>query len=109
MLTDRPEAPTPYTNPDDAKRSGFGQHSWVEVYFTAGDGRVLDATHALQNNPHPESGARTRPAYLLATQDPTRASQNGNSRTKTPKDPGGSCCECSLSSVRLLFVLDGRA
>lgn len=104
VLTEWVEAPTPYTKPEDGKRSGFGQHSWIEVYFTAGDGRVLDATHALENNPNPESGARNRQAYLLATQDPTRAPQNGNSRTKTPKDQGGSCCQYSLYSVISLFI-----
>lgn len=91
MSADWAVARTPYTAPVDVKRSLFKQHSWIEVHFTAGDGRVLDATHVLQSNPQPESGARTRAAYLAATQDPVRGTQNGNGRPKSAADPGGSC------------------
>lgn len=91
MSADLAVARTPYTAPLDQKRSGFGQHSWIEVHFTPGDGRVLDATHALQSNPQPESGARSRLAFLAATQDPVRGAQNGNGRAKSSADAGGSC------------------
>ncbi|TRX92861.1 hypothetical protein FHL15_006267 [Xylaria flabelliformis] len=86
-----PEVKDPY-NP---LRSGFRNHSWIEVSVN-GPARVLDLTHALYVNGKatPEKGTKLRRDYLDTNQDskfPTNGIRKGNASDHFGAKGDGDC------------------
>ncbi|RYP32495.1 hypothetical protein DL767_005184 [Monosporascus sp. MG133] len=79
----------PYVDPDDAKRTDFANHAWVEVTYIGKTG-VLDACHSLRGIPPiPPVGLSTRQEYLNQTLDQSKA--HGDANAKAGTTGSGSC------------------